>query len=133
LHQVVIGSGPAAQKCAIDAVKRGKVVALVDKNSQMGGVCVVRAARGLVIHPSASALPGVPVLKRAPVLVRRACLQHTGTIPSKTFREAVLHLTGYRHHGFYGRSHFMSNRRATLNDILQRVQKVEDQEAEVRV
>jgi ribulose 1,5-bisphosphate synthetase/thiazole synthase len=24
---------------------------------------------------------------------------HTGTIPSKTFREAVLHLSGYRHHG----------------------------------
>lgn len=25
---------------------------------------------------------------------------HTGTIPSKTFREAVLHLSGYRHHGY---------------------------------
>lgn len=24
---------------------------------------------------------------------------HTGTIPSKTFREAVMHLSGYRHHG----------------------------------
>jgi hypothetical protein len=40
--QIVIGSGPAAQKCAIDSVKRGKRVALIDKNSQMGGVCVVR-------------------------------------------------------------------------------------------
>lgn len=40
--QIVIGSGPAGQKCAIDAVKRGYRVAMVDKNSQMGGVCVVR-------------------------------------------------------------------------------------------
>jgi NAD(P) transhydrogenase len=38
----VIGSGPAGQKCAIDAVKRGYRVAMIDKNSQMGGVCVVR-------------------------------------------------------------------------------------------
>ena len=55
----------------------------------------------------------------------------TGTIPSKTFREAVLHLTGYRHQGFYGKSAFMSSRRASMNEILQRVQKVEDMEAEV--
>lgn len=41
LLQIVIGSGPAGQKCAIDAVKRGYRVAMVDKNSQMGGVCVV--------------------------------------------------------------------------------------------
>lgn len=45
LHQIVIGSGPAAQKCAIDSVKRGKRVALIDKNSQMGGVCVVSHGR----------------------------------------------------------------------------------------
>ncbi|RHY33647.1 hypothetical protein DYB32_001475 [Aphanomyces invadans] len=30
---------------------------------------------------------------------------HTGTIPSKTFREAVLHLSGFNHHGFDGRTH----------------------------
>ncbi|GAB5035334.1 soluble pyridine nucleotide transhydrogenase [Nannochloropsis oceanica] len=93
---IVIGSGPAAQKCAIDSVKRGNRVAMIDKNSQIGGACV-----------------------------------HTGTIPSKTFREAVLHLTGYRHQGFYGKSAFMSSRRASMNEILQRVQKVEDMEAEV--
>jgi hypothetical protein len=54
-----------------------------------------------------------------------------GTIPSKTFREAVLHLTGYRHQGFYGKSTFTSSRRSSMNEILQRVQKVEDVEAEV--
>lgn len=40
--------------------------------------------------------------------------------------------TGYRHQGFYGKSAFMSSRRASMNEILQRVQKVEDLEAEVR-
>lgn len=61
---IVIGSGPSATNCALDAAKRGKHVAIIDKKSSVGGVCV-----------------------------------HTGTIPSKTFREAVLHLSGYRHHG----------------------------------
>lgn len=37
---VVIGSGPAAQKCAIDSAKRGKKVAVVDKKDMIGGVCV---------------------------------------------------------------------------------------------
>jgi NAD(P) transhydrogenase len=30
---------------------------------------------------------------------------HTGTIPSKTLRETVLNLTGWRERGFYGRSY----------------------------
>jgi len=30
---------------------------------------------------------------------------HTGTIPSKTLRETVLNLTGYRERGFYGRAY----------------------------
>lgn len=62
---VVIGSGPSATQCAIESAKKGKRVAVVDKKTFVGGVCV-----------------------------------HTGTIPSKTFREAVLHLSGYRHHGY---------------------------------
>ena len=56
---IVIGSGPAAQGCAISSSRRGKKVAVIDKPGMLGGVCV-----------------------------------NTGTIPSKTFREAVLHLTG---------------------------------------
>jgi len=47
LVQIVIGSGPAAQKCAIDSAKRGKRVAMIDKNSQFGGVCVVSGNEGL--------------------------------------------------------------------------------------
>lgn len=34
---VVIGSGPAGQKAAIQAAKAGKNVAIVDKNPVLGG------------------------------------------------------------------------------------------------
>lgn len=37
---VIVGSGPAAQKCAIESAKYGKSVCIVDKSSQIGGVCV---------------------------------------------------------------------------------------------
>ena len=57
---VVIGSGPAGQKCAIAAAKAGKRVAVIDRTVMMGGVSV-----------------------------------HTGTIPSKTLREAIFQLTGF--------------------------------------
>ncbi|CAN0421337.1 unnamed protein product, partial [Ectocarpus sp. 12 AP-2014] len=51
---------------------------------------------------------------------------HTGTIPSKT--EAVLHLTGYRHQGFYGRSY---KKTISMPDLLSRVKKVERAETDV--
>src|SRR5271170_4163371 len=37
---IVIGSGPAGQKCALAAAKLGKRVALVDRGQMMGGVCI---------------------------------------------------------------------------------------------
>ena len=48
---------------------------------------------------------------------------HKGTIPSKTFREAILYLTGYRQRGFYGKA---SVRRDMIHasDIRDRVKKV---------
>ena len=55
---IVIGSGPAGQRAAIQAAKLDKRVALVERKSVVGGVSV-----------------------------------NTGTIPSKTFREAVLDLS----------------------------------------
>ena len=64
---IVIGSGPAGQRAAIQGAKCGKRVALVEKREVIGGVCA-----------------------------------NTGTIPSKTMREAVLHLSGYQYHGIYG-------------------------------
>ena len=56
---LVIGSGPAGQKAAIQAAKLGRRVALVERGHMVGGVCI-----------------------------------NTGTIPSKTLREAVIYLTG---------------------------------------
>ena len=90
---VVIGSGPAGQKCAIDAAKKGKRVCVVDKVGMFGGVCI-----------------------------------HTGTIPSKTFREAILHVTAHNQRGFGGE---VMARSATLSrDVLDRVKKVEQWETE---
>jgi NAD(P) transhydrogenase len=67
---VVIGSGPAGQRAAVQAAKLGRRVALVERRQVVGGVCI-----------------------------------HTGTIPSKTLREAILYLTGYAQHTVYGPSY----------------------------
>src|SRR5580693_5823125 len=64
---VVIGSGPAGQKAALNAAKLGKSVAIIERHDSVGGGCL-----------------------------------HTGTIPSKAIREAVLHLTGLRERSLYG-------------------------------
>ena len=82
---IVIGSGPAGQRAAIQAAKLGKKTAIVEKNFEVGGVSV-----------------------------------HTGTIPSKTMREAVLYLTGWRQRGFYGKDH---RERSSIepSDVLDRI------------
>ena len=67
---IVIGSGPAGRRAAIQAAKLGRSVLVVEKGRRVGGVSV-----------------------------------HTGTIPSKTLRETVLNLTGWRERGFYGRAY----------------------------
>ena len=67
---VVIGSGPAGRRAAIQAAKFGRSVLVVERGRRVGGVSV-----------------------------------HTGTIPSKTLRETVLNLTGWRERGFYGSSY----------------------------
>jgi NAD(P) transhydrogenase len=67
---IVIGSGPAGRRAAIQVAKLGKSVLVIEKGRRVGGVSV-----------------------------------HTGTIPSKTLRETVLNLTGWRERGFYGRAY----------------------------
>src|SRR6266567_632185 len=67
---VVIGSGPAGRRAAIQAAKLGRSVLVVENRLRVGGVSV-----------------------------------HTGTIPSKTLRETVLNLSGWRERGFYGRAY----------------------------
>src|SRR6201995_2658094 len=55
---------------------------------------------------------------------------HTGTIPSKTLRETVLNLSGWRERGFYGRSYRVKQDIAA-NDLMIRLQKPLDHEVEV--
>jgi NAD(P) transhydrogenase len=39
---IVIGSGPAGQKAAVQAAKAGKKVALIERDNRLGGACVYR-------------------------------------------------------------------------------------------
>ncbi len=94
---IVIGSGPAGQRAAIQAAKSGKRVALVEKSQCLGGVCI-----------------------------------NTGTIPSKTMREAVLHLSGYLYQNIYGVSYRVKER-ITMADLVFRVQHVIKTEIDVTV
>ncbi|MCJ8143624.1 Si-specific NAD(P)(+) transhydrogenase [Ancylobacter sp. A5.8] len=55
---------------------------------------------------------------------------HTGTIPSKTMRETVLNLSGWRERGFYGRS-YRVKQDISAGDILARLHKTLDHEVEV--
>jgi len=53
-----------------------------------------------------------------------------GTIPSKTMREAILYLSGYREHAVYGESYRLKERIA-LSDLLVRVDPVVRHEIDV--
>ncbi|HEY8084985.1 MAG TPA: Si-specific NAD(P)(+) transhydrogenase [Methylophilaceae bacterium] len=46
---------------------------------------------------------------------------HTGTIPSKTLREAVLYLTGWTQRGLYGHSYRLKTH-LTIDDLMQRLE-----------
>lgn len=92
---LVIGSGPAGQRAAIQAAKLERRVALVERKSVLGGVSV-----------------------------------NTGTIPSKTLREAVLDLSGYGQREFYGLS-YTFRKRIEMADLLQRVDTVVRHEIDV--
>ncbi len=92
---LVIGSGPAGQKAAIQAAKLGKRAVVVDRGHMIGGVCV-----------------------------------NTGTIPSKTLREAVLYLTGTSQRGIYGHSHRVKDP-ITSGDLVWRIDSVIQREVDV--
>src|SRR5260370_14078759 len=92
---IVIGSGPAGQRAAIQAAKAGKRVALIERCEVLGGVST-----------------------------------NTGTIPSKTMREAVLHFSGYRYKAMYGMNYSVKER-ITMPDLVFRAQHVIKIEVEV--
>src|SRR6266550_3911691 len=92
---LAIGSGPGGQKAAIAAAKLGKRVAVAERRTMMGGVCV-----------------------------------NTGTIPSKTLREAVLYLTGLNQRELYGQSYRVKDD-ITVADLGMRTQHVIGREIDV--
>lgn len=92
---IIIGSGPAGHRAAIQSAKLGKRVAVIEKKTLIGGVSV-----------------------------------NTGTIPSKTLREAVLHLSGFRQRSIYGASYTVKEH-ITMNDLLMRADHVIRHEIEI--
>ena len=92
---IVIGSGPAGRRAAIQAAKLRKRVLVVERGRQVGGVSV-----------------------------------HTGTIPSKTLRETVLNLSGWRERGFYGRA-YRAKQNIGADDLIKRLRMTLEHEVEV--
>jgi len=92
---LVIGSGPAGQRAAIQGAKSGKRVAVIEKREVVGGASI-----------------------------------NTGTIPSKTIREAVLHLSGYNYQNIYG-VNYRVKEKITMADLAFRVQHVIKTEIDV--
>ena len=92
---IVIGSGPAGQRAAIQGAKFGHRVAVIEQRAIVGGACI-----------------------------------NTGTIPSKTMREAVLHLSGYQYQGIYG-VNYKVKEKITMADLGSRVNQVIKTEVDV--
>ena len=72
--------------------------------------------------------------KRVAVIERRAAVggvcTNTGTIPSKTMREAVLHLSGFYYQNFYGANYHVKEV-VTMADLNYRVRRVIESEVAV--
>jgi NAD(P) transhydrogenase len=64
----------------------------------------------------------VVVIERCRELIGGASL-HAGTIPSKTIREAIVHLTGYRHRDVYDDS-YLRKREITMDELRRSMVKV---------
>jgi NAD(P) transhydrogenase len=88
---VVIGSGPAGQKGAIQAAKLGKSVIVLEKD----------------LHPGGASL-------------------NSGTIPSKSLREAIIDLTDFNDRSFYGVNRTI--REISINDLNYRLNIVLDEQ-----
>src|SRR6202142_2543326 len=81
-----------------------------------------------------AAIYGAKLGKKVAVVESRevvggACI-NTGTIPSKTMREAVLHLSGYNYKSIYGMNYRVKER-ITMADLAFRVQHVIKTEVDV--
>lgn len=92
---LVIGSGPAGQKAAIQAAKLRKRVAVIEKERVVGGACI-----------------------------------NTGTLPSKTLKDAIYCLHGFKQRSFAGISYNLK-KNMTLRDLMARKDLVIKHELEV--
>jgi len=81
-----------------------------------------------------AAIQGAKLRKRVMAIERKAIVggvcMNIGTIPSKTLREAVLYLSGYREHSVYGESYKVKEK-ITLTDLMFRVERVVRHEVDV--
>ncbi|TWT42542.1 Si-specific NAD(P)(+) transhydrogenase [Botrimarina hoheduenensis] len=71
----------------------------------------------------------VALVERRRELVGGVCL-HTGTIPSKTMREAILHLSGFRQREVYA-DQYRSRGNITMDDLRQKLAHVSEREWDV--
>jgi NAD(P) transhydrogenase len=71
----------------------------------------------------------VAIVERRSATLGGVCL-HTGTIPSKTMREAILHLTGYRQRDVYAES-FRKKRQITMSQLRKKLNRVTEHEVDV--
>lgn len=71
----------------------------------------------------------VCLVERQTGKVGGVCL-HTGTIPSKTMREAIMHLTGYRQRGVYT-DQFRQKRKITMDDLRRKLSQVIQHELDI--
>jgi NAD(P) transhydrogenase len=82
-----------------------------------------------------AALAAAKLSKRVAIIDRRAALGgvciHTGTIPSKAIREAVLHLTAFNERQVYGSNYSRTAADITMADLLHRCEHVVRAEADV--
>jgi NAD(P) transhydrogenase len=92
---LVIGTGPAGQKAAVQAAKLGKKVGIIERKAVVGGVCT-----------------------------------NTGTIPSKSLREAVLYLSGFRQRTLYG-ADYRLKLTITIEDLAFRANHIIKNEIEI--
>ena len=92
---LVIGTGPAGQKAAVQAAKLNRKVGIIERKMVLGGVCI-----------------------------------NTGTIPSKSLREAVLYLSGFRQRSIYGGGYRLK-KTITIEDLAFRANHVIKHEIEI--
>src|SRR6266487_1867080 len=92
---LVIGSGPAGQKAAIQAAKLRKRVAIIEKEPVVGGTCV-----------------------------------NTGTLPSKTLKDAIFYLHGFKLRSFPNITYSLK-KSLTLRDLMARKDQVVKHELDV--